>query len=101
MKNALKHAGRALCVVLPTGLLAQLGMPALAALVFLAVLVLGVTCWIIGNGDRSDRVTRMIFARQGDARCLVPDPSAASLPASQPPHRRTQPAQRRTSPLSR
>jgi hypothetical protein len=30
-------------------------MPALAVLVFLAVLVLGVICWIINSGDRSDR----------------------------------------------
>jgi hypothetical protein len=36
-------------------LLARLGMLALAVLVFLAVLVLGVICWIINSGDRSDR----------------------------------------------
>jgi hypothetical protein len=39
----------------PSYLLARLGMPALAVLVFLAILVLGVICWIINSGDRPDR----------------------------------------------
>ncbi len=84
MRTALKHAGRAAAGMVPATILVRLGVPALAALVFLAVLVLGVTCWIISSGDRSDRVTRMIFARQGDVRCLEPDPAAApsSSPAS-------------------
>ena len=30
--------------------------------------VLGVTCWVIGSDDGSDRVTRMIYARHGEAR---------------------------------
>jgi hypothetical protein len=70
--------------LLPAALLARLGVPALAALVFLAVLVLGVACWIIDSGDRSDRVTRMILARRGDARCLAPGPSARLCPSRQP-----------------
>jgi hypothetical protein len=84
MKNSLKHAGRAMAAMLPAGLLAQLGMPTLAALVFLTVIVLGVTCWIINSADRSDRVIRMLFARRGDTRCPVQGSFAASVPASRP-----------------
>ena len=78
MKNALKHAGKVAAGMLPAALLAGLGITALGALVFLAVLVLGVVCWIISSGDRSDRVTRMILARWGDASCL-PHPHRAPL----------------------
>ena len=50
----------------------QSRLVALAALVLHAILVLVAACWIINNGDRPDRVTSMIFARRGDARCLAP-----------------------------
>jgi hypothetical protein len=69
-----KHARQAAAGTLPAALLAGLGMPALAALVFLAVVLLGVFCWIIDSAHRSDRVTRMIFARRGDVSCLEPLP---------------------------
>jgi len=62
--------------------LARLGMPALAAVVFLVVLALGAACWVIADGDRSDRVTRMIYARHGNARSLVPRSTAAPAGAS-------------------
>ncbi len=84
MKIALKHVGRAVAGMLPTAVLARLGMPALAAVVFLAVLVLGVACWVISNPDRSDRVIRMMLARRGNVRCLAPTSSAPSVPASRP-----------------
>ncbi len=82
VKNIMKNAGRAVAGTVPAVVLVRLGVPALAALVFLAVLMLGVICWIISSGDRSDRMTRMILARQGDARCLPPTPSSPSVPAS-------------------
>ena len=63
--------------MLPAAALARLGVPALAAVVFLAVLTLGAACWVITSSDRSDRVTRMIYARHGDARSLVPRSPAA------------------------
>jgi hypothetical protein len=88
MKNALKQAGKVAAGLLPAAFLAGLGTPALAALVFLAVLILGKICWIIGSGDRSDRVTRMILARWGDASCLAPATAAAALSISR---RRRQP----------
>ena len=78
MKNILKQSGRTAAGMLPVAVLVRLGMPALAALVFLAVLVLGVTCWVICDQDRSDRVNRMLLARRGDARCLNPRTSAPS-----------------------
>jgi hypothetical protein len=56
--------------MLPAALLVRLGVPVLAALFFLAIIVLGVTCWIISDPERSDRVNRMLLARRGDARCL-------------------------------
>lgn len=83
MKDALKRAGGTAAGMLPAVLLAQRGgMPALVAVVFLAVLVLGVTCWVIGNSERSDRVTRMMLARRGDARCLEPGTLTPPSPAS-------------------
>jgi hypothetical protein len=82
VKATLRHAGRAAAAMVPVGLLAQLGMPALAALVFLAVLALAAGCWIISSGERSDRLTRIILARRGDARCLKAGTSALRPPAS-------------------
>jgi hypothetical protein len=92
LRTMLKHTARAAAGILPAAVLAGLGMPALGALVFLAVLVLGVICWIIGSGDRSERVTRMILARAGDPRCLPPPPSRAPSPsAARPPPPALQP----------
>jgi hypothetical protein len=80
--SAVRRAGRAAAGLLPAAALARLGVPALAAVVFLAVLALGAACWVIANGDRSDRVTRMIYARRGASgpwsrdrplpRCVLP-----------------------------
>jgi hypothetical protein len=41
--------------MLPAAVLARPGMPAIAALVFLAVLAVAMACWVISNGDRSGR----------------------------------------------
>ncbi len=84
MKTTPKHVGRAAAGMLPAAVLARLGMPALAALVFLAVMVLVVICWIISDPGRSDRVNRILLARRGDARCLEPGTSARSSPVSRP-----------------
>jgi hypothetical protein len=92
VKSALKHVDRVMTGMLSAAVLARLGVPALAAAGSLAVLVLGVTCWVISSGGRSDRVTRMIYAWHGDARCLPPD-TAPSAPASRP--RPQRPARRR------
>lgn len=78
MKSIVKYAGQVVAGTLPAALLVRLGMPVLAALFSLAVLVLGVICWIIGSQERSDRVARMMLARRGNARCLKPSPGAAT-----------------------
>ena len=93
MKGAVKSSGRLVAGLLPATLLLRLGMPALAALVLLAVLLLGVICWIIGSGDRSDRVYRMMLAGRGDARCLTPRVSA---PSSLAPKKRPNSMQSKT-----
>ena len=60
-----------------------LGLPALAALIFLAVLVLGVACWVIGSEDRTEHVSQMLLAWRGNANCLarndVDSPSAPAV----------------------
>jgi hypothetical protein len=78
MKNALKHARRTVAGMLPAALLARLGLPTLAGVVFLTVLVLGVICWVISSDDRTGRVNRMMLAKRGDARCLETGASAPS-----------------------
>ena len=80
MNAVLKHAGKAAAGVLPAVLLSGLGLPALGALVFLAVLVLVVTCWVIGSGDRTERVSRILLAGRGDASCLPPGHAAPLCP---------------------
>ena len=67
-------------------LAARLGLPALFVLVILAILVLGVACWVISSTDRADRVSRLLLAWRGNADCLArnaaapsPDPAARLL----------------------
>jgi hypothetical protein len=79
--NMLKQAGRVTAGLLPAALLAKLGMPARAALIFLAVLVLGVICWIVSNDDRCERVSRIMLAKRGNARCLKPGAGTARRPS--------------------
>ncbi len=66
--------------------LSRIGTPTLATVVVLTVLGLGVICWIINSPDRCDRVSRMLLARRGDARCLDLQLGASiqRLPASRP-----------------
>jgi hypothetical protein len=93
VKAMLKCVAKAGAGVVPAGLVAGLGLPALGALVFLAAAVLGLICWVIGNQDRSDRVTQMILARTGDASCLARGPTTQLPPAAKlrswPWHRRS------------
>lgn len=80
MKITLKHAGKTAVGMLPAALIARLGMPALAAGVFLAVLALLVICWIVSNDDRCERVSRIMLARRGNASCLKPGAGMARRP---------------------
>jgi hypothetical protein len=91
MKNARQRASRGVAGMLPVALAGRLGGPALGALVFLAVLVLAVICWIIASGERCDRVNRMMLARRGDARCLSRPPPAGRDKRPQGPSPDAQP----------
>ena len=68
----------------PVALLAGLGLPALGALLFLAVAALAVSCWVIASGERTDRVSQMMLARRGHAGGPAPGAAAPPVPASRP-----------------
>jgi hypothetical protein len=61
----------------------RLGKPALAAVLFLAVAVLAVACWVIDSDACTGRVARLMLGWRGDARCLDSAPSAP-LPGQAP-----------------
>jgi hypothetical protein len=64
VKTVARHAATA-AGVLTTAVMAGLGMPALGALVLLAVLILAVMCWVIASQDRTNRVSQILLARRG------------------------------------
>ena len=86
MKTVLNHVGRVLAGLLPASVLAHLGLPAFAAAVFLAVLVLWMIHWIISSGERSERVIRIILARHGNSQSLAARSSTPSALNSLPRH---------------
>jgi hypothetical protein len=79
MRATLPHLSRAIAGVMSAALVARFGIAALAALVFLAVLVIAVFCWTIKNKDRSINASRIIVARRGDPRCLDPKPAGHAV----------------------
>ncbi len=97
MKNALKHVIRWMAG--SAALLAGLRTHGLTALIVLAILMVvfavlgrGMIRWIIDNGDRSDRVTRMISAWRGvDPRASAPGSSATPPPIASPQRSRPPP----------
>lgn len=74
MKSALLHLSRAGAGVLSAALVGRFGIPVLAGLGFLIVLGIVMVCWIVNSKDRSTNLSRILFARRGDPRCLDPDP---------------------------
>lgn len=74
--------GRAVGAIVSAMAVARMGMPALGALLILAALAVGVTCWVIMSQERTERVSRLLLASRGDARCLpkkaTPEPGADS-----------------------
>jgi hypothetical protein len=82
----LRHVGRASGLTSVLAVLARLGFPAVAAAAGLAVLVLAAACWVLADRERSDRVSRILLARRGEARCLYPpdnpSPEERELPGS-------------------
>jgi len=72
-----RYAATAAAGLIPAGAVARLGMPALGALVLLAVLVLAFVCWVIVSQDRTNRVSQILLARRGT-------PAAEPAPAVPP-----------------
>ena len=88
----LKRAGKIAAKAVPAALVAGLGLPALGALVFLAVLTAGVICWLLGSDARAARVSRVLLAWRGNPDSLAAQSSTVPDPPAQPrrwhwPHR--------------
>ena len=63
--------------------LTKLGIPAVVSVAGLAVLMLAAACWVLGSGDRSDRLARIILGIRGNARCLDRTDADTSPPVAQ------------------
>jgi hypothetical protein len=72
MTAMLRRTSKAAAPIIPAALLAGLGLPALGALIFLAILVLVTACWVIDDADRTEQVCRILLAGRGDTNCLPP-----------------------------
>jgi hypothetical protein len=79
-RNILRHAGQIAAGAVPATLLARLGLPALVAVVSLAIAALAMTCWVLSSEDRTNRVSQIILARRGQ-----PTIPAAASPAQAMP----------------
>jgi hypothetical protein len=85
MMAALRHVGKLEAGAALGGLVARLGLLALGVLVFLAVLVAGVTCWVFGSDVRTERVSRVLLAWRGNASCPASTSATTpGLPVSRP-----------------
>jgi hypothetical protein len=73
VRTVLKHAGK----VAAGG--------ALSVLVFLAALVVGAACWVIGSEAWTERASRELLACRGNADCLGPAEPALAAPAPKRP----------------
>lgn len=69
-------AAKVTASALPAAAVAEFGIPALAVLVLLAVLILAVICWVIVSQDRTNRVSQILLARRGTP---TPQPVSAVL----------------------
>ncbi len=87
-----RKASRIVAGILPMAVLARLGLPALAAAIFLCVLTAGVACWLFSNDARTNRVSRVLLAWRGNPDSLSTGGPAA--PAPDPSHRRRNAASR-------
>jgi hypothetical protein len=74
----LTRTGRAAAGMTLAALVARVGLPALGALVFLAVLAAGVGCWVVGDDARAVRVSRVLLAWRGNPGCLNADIGVAA-----------------------
>ena len=83
----LRNIGKVAAGAAPAVALDRLGLPALAALVFLAVLTAGVTCWLLGSDARAARASQVLRAWKGHPESpAVDSPAAPALPTPHPRH---------------
>jgi hypothetical protein len=85
MSRLLRHAARTAAALITPAALVRLGLPAVGAALLVVIVAAGVLCWVISNGDRSNRAARLISATRGDAVQMAgrpPDPPPT--PARQP-----------------
>lgn len=75
-----RKASRVVAGILPMAVLARLGLPALAAAVFLCVLTAGVACWLFSDDARANRVIRILLAWRGNPDSLSTGGPAAPAP---------------------
>ncbi len=90
MKAVVRRVGRVAAGIVPAAALARLALPILGAVVFLAILVAAVACWVINNDARADRATRILSAWHDGIR--FPEPGA---PVISPPGSRRHPRRER------
>jgi hypothetical protein len=83
----LRWAGKVAAGAVPAVLAARLGLPALGAFVFLAVLMIGTAWWIFRSDARTERVSRVLLAWRGNADCLPPSGAAAPGSPARPRRR--------------
>jgi hypothetical protein len=76
VRTALLHMSRAAASVLSAALVGRFGIAVLAALAFLAIMGMGMVCWIVSSTDRSINLSRILYARRGDRRALTSQPSS-------------------------
>ncbi len=82
--TVLRWVGKVAAGAVPAALVARLGLPALGVLVFLAVLVAWVACWVFRSDARTERVSRVLLAWRGNVGCLPPVGADAPEPAPRP-----------------
>jgi len=80
-----RHVGKVVAGAFPAVVLARLGLSALGTVVFLAVLVAGVTCWLLGSDARAARASQVLLAWKGNPVKSAADTSGITpLPALSP-----------------
>lgn len=89
--TVIRHIGKVATGALPAILVAGLGLPALGSLVFMAVLVLAVACWVLSSEDRTARLSRVLLALRGNARCLPRGSAVPTVPSAPRSRRRALP----------
>ena len=81
MTTALKRAAQTLVPLAAAGITWTIGYPAIAVAAICFILALAAACWVINSNERSERLARIILARQGNPKCLQASPQPEQRPA--------------------